>query len=351
MAVPSRIWEDITMDFVEGLPKSLGNDTIFVVIDRLSKYAHFIPLCHPFTTKTVASAFIKEVVRLHGFPQFIISDRDKVFLSNFWTELFRIQGTKLRSTAYHPLTDGQTEMVNKCLFVVSLPERGVNRCRGLNIGITPHSMDRWVLHHFRRFMGSHAPLISYGSSRTANDTLDQELIDKDHALALLKENLTRAQGRMKKYADEKRSECEFVVGEKVFLKIRPYRQKSRVRKRNEKLSAKWFGPYEITEHIGKVAYHLALPDYAAIQPVFHVSQLKQARGPLLAVQHIPPHLNEELEWLAIPEEVFANSINDTIGEAEALVSWKGLPPEEELGNLSMTWHISSLISTLGTRWI
>lgn len=91
------------MDFMERLPKFMGNDTIFAAVDQLSKYAHFIPLCHPFTSKGVASVFICEVVRLHGFPRSIISDYDKIFLSHFWTELFRMQGTKLRrSIAYHP---------------------------------------------------------------------------------------------------------------------------------------------------------------------------------------------------------------------------------------------------------
>lgn len=80
----------ITMGFVESLQKSLGNDTCFVVVNRPSKYAHFIPVCHPFSTKTIEEIFILGIIRLHGFPFTIISERDKVLLSHFWTELFRL---------------------------------------------------------------------------------------------------------------------------------------------------------------------------------------------------------------------------------------------------------------------
>lgn len=104
------------MDFIEALPKSESYDTILVVVDRLTKYAHFLGLSHPFSTPSVASVFTRHIVRLHGFPTSIVSDWDKVFLSLFWKELFRLQGTVLRrSTTYQPQTDGQTEVVNRTL--------------------------------------------------------------------------------------------------------------------------------------------------------------------------------------------------------------------------------------------
>lgn len=104
------------MDFIDGLPKSEGFEVILVVVDRFTKYAHFLPLKHPYTAQSVAAVFIDTIVRLHGVLAFIVSDRDKVFTSSFWKKLFTKIDTKLcYSTAYHPQTDGQSERVNQCL--------------------------------------------------------------------------------------------------------------------------------------------------------------------------------------------------------------------------------------------
>ena len=104
------------MDFIEALPRSDGFDTIWVIVDRLSKYSHFVPLRHPFNAKGLARLFVKEIIRLHGIPKSIVSDRGKIFMGTFWQEIHKLQGTKLNFiSAYHPESDGQTEVVNKRL--------------------------------------------------------------------------------------------------------------------------------------------------------------------------------------------------------------------------------------------
>ncbi|KAF0933749.1 hypothetical protein E2562_019223 [Oryza meyeriana var. granulata] len=114
LEVPSSVWADIAMDFVEGFPKVGGKSVVLTVVDRFSKYAHFVALGHPYTATSVARVFFDHIVRLHGIPCSIVSDRDPVFTSTFWTELFALSGVALRlSSAFHPQTDGQSEVTNR----------------------------------------------------------------------------------------------------------------------------------------------------------------------------------------------------------------------------------------------
>ncbi|RVW41781.1 Transposon Ty3-G Gag-Pol polyprotein [Vitis vinifera] len=115
-------WENITMDFVTGLPRTLGgNNTIWVIVDRLTKSVHFLPMKVNFSMDRFASLYVREIVRMHGVPVSIVSDRDPCFTSRFWHSLQKALGTKLSfSIAFHPQTDGQ-------------PERGLygRKCRSL----------------------------------------------------------------------------------------------------------------------------------------------------------------------------------------------------------------------------
>lgn len=215
------------MDFIEGLPKSAGYSVILVVVDRHTKYAHFIPLKHPFSAPVVAKAFLETVVKLHGPPLTIVSDRDKVFTSNFWRDLFKLWDTKLHmSTAYHPQTDGQSERVNQCLEMYL-------RCA---VHDTPTKWQTWLplaefwyntnLHTslgcspFKALYG-YNPSYGFFSSLLQSDNIEVEQWLREHQAhsAVLKANLMRAQAKIKHYADARRSDRSFSVGDYVYLKL------------------------------------------------------------------------------------------------------------------------------------
>ena len=105
--IPKKPWLDVSMDFVEGLPKSQLKDMVLVVVDRLTTFVHFVPLSHPYIAAKVASLYLQYVLKLHGMPASIVSDRDPMFTSHFWQELMKLQGVQLAmSSAYHPQSDG-----------------------------------------------------------------------------------------------------------------------------------------------------------------------------------------------------------------------------------------------------
>jgi hypothetical protein len=111
-------WQMVTMDFVEALSTSGSANNIMVVVDKFTRFAHFIPLHHPFTAAKVAAAYLDNVFKLNSMPKVMVFDRDPIFTSRFWKEFFSLMGDELRmSRAYHPQTDGQSERVNRCLEI------------------------------------------------------------------------------------------------------------------------------------------------------------------------------------------------------------------------------------------
>lgn len=144
LQVPTQFCSDISMDFIDGLPPSNGKTILLVVVDRYSKYTHFLPLAHPYSAVIVAQLFFDHIFKLHGLPETVVSDRDVYFTSSFWSELFKLTGSKLSfSSAYHPQSDGQMEVVNRIIemylrsLLVTVRVGGWIGYLGLNIATTP----------------------------------------------------------------------------------------------------------------------------------------------------------------------------------------------------------------------
>uniref|UniRef100_A0A0A8ZED4 Integrase catalytic domain-containing protein n=1 Tax=Arundo donax TaxID=35708 RepID=A0A0A8ZED4_ARUDO len=330
------------MDFIEGLPKSEGYNAILVVADRFTKYSHFIPLKHPFTAHHVARVVLDNVVKLHGLPRSIVTDKDRIFLSTFWKELFKLYETKLTmSTAYHPQTDGQTERVNPCLEMylrcavqhspkkwkswLALAEFWYNTTFHTSLRCSP----------FKALYGHDPNFGALSDITTATPQLVTDLVAEREAQSLaLKEQLAKAQNRMKVQADRHRTNREFHVGDQVLLKLQPYAQVSVVNRPFPKLAYKYFGPYRVLKRIGIAAYQLDLPSDSLVHPVFHVSQLKPFTPDYTPVYADLPKLVDLDAGQLEPERVLDRRLvkKGNCAVPQVLVKWTRLP------EASATWE-------------
>ena len=342
LPIPSRPWESLSMDFITNLPKSDGCGSIFVVVDRFTKYATFIPAPMECNAETAACLFLKHVVKYWGVPRSIVSDRDARFTGRFWTELFKLLGTKLNfSTAFHPQTDGQTERINALLELylrhyvsanqkdwaklLDVAQFSYNLQRSESTGASPFELATG-----QQPLTPSTLVTGYtGSSPAAYKTAKEW----QQANELARSQLERASKKMKKYADRQRRDVEFQSGDLVFVKVIPTQHKAN-KGLHKSLLRKYEGPFPILKKVGRAAYLVELPSNTKLHPVFHVSHLKpyhkDAEAPERGKSHRAPaymitSFDKEVESIEAKREVRKKRIPRYI---EYFVKWKGLPMSE-----------------------
>ncbi|GJX51195.1 putative reverse transcriptase domain-containing protein [Tanacetum coccineum] len=247
--IPVWKWENITKDFITKLQKtSTGQDTIWVIVDRLTKSAHFLPMKETDSMEKLMRQYLKEVVLRHGVPVSIISDRDSRFTSHLWKSLNEALGTQLdMSTAYHPQTDGQSER----------------------------------------------------TIQTLEDMLRACVIDFGKA----------ARDRQKSYADKRRKPLEFEVGDKVMLKVSPWKGVIHFGKRG-KLNPRYIGPFKILDRVGTLANRLELPEQLSrVHSTFYVSNLKKCFiDEPLAIPLDEIQIDDKLNFIEEPVEIMDREV-------------------------------------------
>ena len=281
--IPETKWSEISIDFVTDLPPSAnGRDSILVTVDKATRMVHLAPCRKNITATGTAQLLWNTVIRYHGIPRAIYSDRGAKFTARSWQELWRLTGTKLGfSSAYHPQTQGVVERMNsvvsqtlRCLihesrdvrkWEILLPtvEMVINSLPNQSTGFSPFYLNY-----------GHEPVMPLQLIR-GNESISTESVasfinrvTSDWELA--KENLQRSVGIQKKYYDRRHRDVKYKVGDLVLLSTRNLKMKGTP----GKLQRRFVGPFRVIETIGQQAYRLSLPEDWKIHPVFHVSLLK-----------------------------------------------------------------------------
>jgi hypothetical protein len=284
LPIPEREWTEISVDLVVGLPKSKeGNDSIWVIVDGLPKSAHFVPVKTTYSAEVLAQIYLREIFRLHGIPDCIVSDRGSVFTSRFWRSLQEALGTRLDyCSTCHPQTDGQTERVNQIL----------------------EDMLRACVLDFLGSWEDHLPLVEFAYNNSHQATMgmapyealygrpcrppvcwvepeDRVLVGPDmtreatEKMAIIRDRIRAAQRRQQSYANQRRRPLEFEVGDLVMIKVSPMRGVKRFGIKG-KLAPSYIGPFRIIGRVGAVSYRVELSEsLGGTRGVFHVSMLRK----------------------------------------------------------------------------
>ncbi|GJY13975.1 putative reverse transcriptase domain-containing protein [Tanacetum coccineum] len=291
-----RIWvplkgdEGIAMDFVTKLPRtSCGHDTIWVIVDRLTKSAHFLPMREDYKMDRLARLYLNEIVARHGMPISIISNRNSRFTSRFWQSMQEALGTRLdMSTAYHPQTNSQSDRIIQTL----------------------EDMLRACVLDFKGSWDVHLPLVefsynnSYHSSVRCAPFEALYVPETTEKISQIKDRLKAARDRQKSYADKRRKPLEFSVYDYVLLKVSLWKGVVRFGK-NGKLAPRFVRPFEIVKKVGLVAYKLRPPEeFNGVHDTFHVSNLKKCLAdPTLQVPLDEIQVYVKLNFVKEPVEI------------------------------------------------
>ncbi|GJS97452.1 putative reverse transcriptase domain-containing protein [Tanacetum coccineum] len=316
--IPQWKWDNITIDFVTKLSKSSqGYDTIWVIVDQLTKSAIFVPMREIDPMENLARMYLKEVFTKHGIPILIICDRNPRSASNFWRSLQKALGTNLdMSTAYHPQTDGQSErtiqtlkdMMRAC--AIDFRKGWVNHFPLVDFSYNNSYHASIKAAPFEALYGRkcHSPVCwaELGQVQLTGPKIVQETIEN---IIQIKQRMQAARDRQKSYADLKCKPMDFQVGDKGMLKVPSWNGVVHFGIRG-KLNPRYLGPFKVLEKVGFVAYRLEiLKEMNRVQNMFHVSNLKKcyADEPL-AIPLNGLHFDDKLQFVEEPVEIIDHEV-------------------------------------------
>ena len=362
LPIATRRWQQVSLDLITGLPNSGGFDAILVMVDMFSKMIHAVPTLTTVTAEGVADLFFREIYRLHGLPEVLVSDRDPRFTGLFWQALWKVLGTKLRlSSPYHPQTDGQTERANRTLEEVlrayvgpdlndwhrylPLAEFAYNNSTQASTGFSPFYLNS----------GQHpltpVSMLNADSGDTV-PSVHQFLARLDATLHQTRANILKAQQQQAAQADRHRRSLRFEVGDEVLLSTAHLRRADTA---GAKLRERFTGPFQITEVVGPNAYRLDLPRLWRVHPVQNITNLRLYRDPTVDFPSRPPapppplraaEDNSAKIW--DPESLLCKRrIDDGNGRQhwEVMVHWK------DWGNEHDSWEPFESFNLPGLRWV
>ena len=350
LQIPEAPWTDISMDFIVKLPPSQTFDSILVVVDRLTKMTHLIACNETADAAALATMFVKEIVRLHGMPKTIVSDRGSTFMSKFWERTCELWGVHLKhSTAYHPQTDGQTDRTNQTTeqylrmyadyeqddWAAHLPmaEFAMNNARHESTGMSPFEANGGAVHWIQDGCGDQTEKVP---------AAEQRLSEMRDVMSRLKEHLEKAQERQKRQYDKTHTPSPiFEVGDLVWLRT----DNIRTKRPSKKLDDRRTGPFPIMRRIGDVTYQLKLDDTMRIHDVFHVDRLDKVTSRTSTLREgeqqpgsAPVITDPDGDRMYAVKDIVDSRTVD--GELQYKIDWEGYSKDEQ------SWEPASSVSHL-----